>query len=260
MRRSRLYRWALNASVAVAALAPCVAQAQAETASANGGAAAVEVAPGPESPVTPQASADDARLKRLAEKLATPATATAAPANESSPLGSVGPDAAPLTTASFDDDGGSWVLSTLASLGVVIGLILAMRWVWTRMGGVTSVRATPAVEVLSRTSVAPRNHVLLVRVGGRILVLGDSSGGLRTLADVNEPDEVASLLEAVTAAKPTSLSRNFMQVLSQSEGDYNRQRRLEEGGDDGEVHIDQARESVAGLLARVKALSQKGVS
>src|SRR5690606_12807455 len=140
-------------------------------------------------------------------------------------------------------------LGTLGALGFVLAVILVARWAWIRFGGGVISRSTPAVEVLSRTSVAPRNHVLLLRVGGRILVVGDSAGGLRTLTQIDEPDEVASLLEAVTAAKATSVSQGFAQLLSSKGGEF------AIDADDPEHRVDRARDSLSGLLSRVRTLS-----
>ncbi|MFP4144531.1 MAG: flagellar biosynthetic protein FliO [Phycisphaeraceae bacterium] len=157
--------------------------------------------------------------------------------------------------AELDDDG--WMLSTLAALGLVIGLILLLRWGWTRMGGKVAAGSSPVVEVLSRTTVAPRNHVLLLRVGGRILVVSDSAGGMRTLESVTDPEEVAELLQGVTAAKETSASRSFGQLLGRFGGDYDQPDPLETGLDDEEHLVDRAREGVSGLLSRVRTMSGK---
>jgi flagellar biogenesis protein FliO len=178
--------------------------------------------------------------------------------NEDRPLGTVSRAGEIVSRSELPRGSDGWMLNTLASLGVVIGLILLLKWGWMKVGGVAAVGSSPVVEVLSRTAVAPRNHVLLVRVGGRVLVLGDSSAGLRTLANVDDPEEVANLLEAVTAARPTSVTRGFMQLLSQTDEAYDKARVKQEGGDSGEWRIDRARESVSGLLSRVKAMSQRG--
>lgn len=212
-------------------------------------------------PVTANGGADADALTRLAQRMAEgPAPSSASQQDiEKTPLGQAAPNAQPQrarSAAGTADDG--WPLQTLGALGVVIGLILVAKWAWGRFGGGVVARSTPAVEVLSRTSVAPRNHVLLVRVGGRILVLGDSASGLRTLADVTEPDEVASLLEAVTAARTNSISESFSQLLNHNVADPPRHAARHEGGDDIEHRVDRARDSVSGLLATVRALSQKG--
>lgn len=155
--------------------------------------------------------------------------------------------------------GNGWALSTFAALGLVVGLILLARWAYMKMGGRVVSRSTAAVEVLSRTSVAPKNHVLLLRVGQRVLVVGDSSSGLRTLADLDDPEEVASLLQAVTADRPVSVSKSFNSLMSRFNGEYEGRDKLSlEGGDEGEHHLDRTRDSVAGLSAKLKLMGGRG--
>lgn len=214
-------------------------------------------------------------LTRLAEKLAapdtteesqtrarTPSAETVPAEGEDRPLGLIAAstnESRPLGSDGTSRDDSEWVLNTLTSLGLVIGLILLARWGWSKMGGTVAARGSSVVEVLSRTTVAPRNHVLLLRVGGRVLVVGDSTAGLRTLASIEDPDEVAGVLEAVTAAKGNSITNGFSQLLSHTDRDFSSHERLaEEGGDDGEYRFDRARDSVSSLLSRIRAISQKG--
>lgn len=151
---------------------------------------------------------------------------------------------------------GGWVLSTFAALGVVIGLILVARWAYAKMGGQVVARSSPAVQVLSRTTVAPKNHVLLLRVGQRVLVVGDSGEGLRTLANLDDPEEVASVLQSVTSQQEASVSKSFNQLVSRFNGDYEGKAQLaEEGGDDGEVHTDRTLDALSGLKARLRSLA-----
>lgn len=151
----------------------------------------------------------------------------------------------------------SWVLKTLTALGLIIGLILLLRWVWARMGGRVVASQSAAVEVLARTAVAPKNHVLLLRVGQRLLVVGDSSAGLRTLSQIDDPEEVADLLTAVTSQKDQSISKNFTQLLSRFNGDYDKPRLADEGGDNSEVLFDRTRDGISGLAARIRNVAQR---
>src|SRR5690606_38166243 len=103
------------------------------------------------------------------------------------------------TSTSFTDKG--WILKTVTALGVVLGLIYLLRYLWIKLTGqVPASSHTAVVEVLSRTTIAPRNHVLLMRLGQRILVVSDSGSGMNTLANIDDPQEVASLLANVTAS------------------------------------------------------------
>ncbi len=223
-----------------------------------------------------QANSDD-RLKVLAQQLASdpvvqastesePATSTATPSpspNEQLPLQR--PDivasstSTPLARPTWS---GGWVLNTVTALGVVILVILGIHTLLTRMGAVKGGRTHhPAVEVLTRTMVAPRNHVLLMRVGGRVLVVGDSPAGLRTLAQIDDPAEIASLLATTTAASPNSISRGFSSVLGRFNREFDDTSRVaEEGGDDAEHTIDRARDRVSGLLARMRTISAREAS
>ena len=153
-------------------------------------------------------------------------------------------------------DGAAWFLQTITALGIVIALALGVRYVYSRMGGKVASYASPVVEVLSRTTVAPRSHVMLLRVGGRVLVVSESSAGMRTLASIDEAQEVADILGAVSAAKPTSISKGFSQFLHKFHDEH-------EGESDDAVVVDAApqgrmRESVSGLLARVRSMGREG--
>ena len=152
------------------------------------------------------------------------------------------------------------MFNTLTALGIVVALILLLRVVMNRLSGRGLTHGqSSAVEVLSRVSVAPRNHVLLIRTGHRVLVVGDSSAGLRTLANIDDPDEVASLLASTAADKPRSISRGFSQLLSHFNSEYRDDvRRVEEGNDTSEHRIDRARDQVSNLLTRVRAMAGRG--
>lgn len=161
--------------------------------------------------------------------------------------------------AEIDAPTGGWALSTLAALGIVIGLIFGARWLYTKMGGAVVARPSPVIEVLSRTPVAPKNHVLLLRVGQRVLVVGDSSSGLSTLADVSDPEEVASLLQSVSAHSDRGVSKSFNSLVSRFNGDYDGKSRVAlEGGDASEIHTDRTRDSLSGLASKLRSLGGKG--
>lgn len=83
----------------------------------------------------------------------------------------------------------------LGALGVVIGLIFAFRWgarfFFPSVAGRSSNRI---VQVLARSALTPKQQVILLRVGRRIIVVGDSGVQMNTLCEIAEPDEVASLV------------------------------------------------------------------
>lgn len=99
--------------------------------------------------------------------------------------------------AGIDDDG--W-LRTLGALGIVAGLIFAARWLLKRWHPSALSGAAGPVEVLARAAVAPRQQVVLVRLGARLVLVGTGGGAMSTLAEVTDPAEVRALIDAVKSA------------------------------------------------------------
>ncbi len=227
-----------------------------------------EIKPAHDGPGAANAPGSSARLTELAHRLA-----ASDPAEPSTSLIEAGRGTTPtgLTPLLTDtplrrrsDPGADtvpavgsrgWLLKTLTALGVVIGLALLVRMGYARLGGKVATSQSPVVEVLSRTNVAPRSHVLLLRVGGRVLVVSDSSAGMRTLASVDDPEEVADLLGAVSAAKPASISRGFAQLFQRFNEEHEQQDKLDDAGSP-EQRVGRVRESMSDLLARVRGLGR----
>lgn len=153
----------------------------------------------------------------------------------------------------------SWVLNTITALGIVVGLIFATRAMLSRAGrGGALTGNNSVVEVLCRVPVAGRHHVVLIRVGKRILALGDASAGLSTLADIDDPEEVASLLAVITAAKPNSVSRSFSQLISRFHTQYPDEHLAEQEDGGSEYRVARARDQVSNLLARMRSDPRRG--
>ena len=98
-----------------------------------------------------------------------------------------------------------WV-RTLVALAVVVGLIFAIRWALRRWGAPgAAVRGGP-VDILARRSLSAKHQLYLVRMGGRLLLLGGSGESLTTLAEVTDADEIARLVESVERSKAEALT------------------------------------------------------
>jgi hypothetical protein len=96
----------------------------------------------------------------------------------------------------------------------VLGLIFALRWLFRRsINPATLPGATTAVQVLTRSHLSPRQQLLLVRVGRRLLVVSDCNGQLNSLSEITDPDEVASLVGQLRDEKLTTASRTFGNLL-----------------------------------------------
>ena len=103
------------------------------------------------------------------------------------------------------------------ALVVVLGGILLMRAAARKFlllpGGAKSNRA---VRVLSRSILSPKQHVLLLHVGKRVLVVGDSAGKLSSLSEISDPDEVASLLSQVQNDKAEPIKAGFGKMFGKA--------------------------------------------
>jgi flagellar biogenesis protein FliO len=66
------------------------------------------------------------------------------------------------------------------------------------------------MEVLARASVAPRQQLLLVRLGKRLVLIGAGGGTMCTLAEVSDQAEVDELMRSVKAAKGASFAGLLM--------------------------------------------------
>ena len=91
----------------------------------------------------------------------------------------------------------------LGSLVCVVVVILGVAKLFLRKNPF-AVPGLPrnAIEVLGRRTVDPRNSVYLVRVGGKVLLLGASSNGLAPLGEITDPIEVATLVNVSRATDP----------------------------------------------------------
>jgi len=121
-----------------------------------------------------------------------------------------------------------WALRTAGALAVVIGVIVAcryaMQWLERRAGGASgfsgSVGAPSGVaEVLARYPVSKGTKLLLLKINCRVLVVSQTGEGLRTLSEIVDPDEVASILIKTRDEEGASEASRFTELLREMERD-----------------------------------------
>jgi flagellar biogenesis protein FliO len=80
-------------------------------------------------------------------------------------------------------------------LGVVIFIIWGLSLLLKRFVQVRGLASsTESLKVLYTMSLTPTRTLYMVRLGERILLIGAGDGGMRTLAEITEPDEVSIIL------------------------------------------------------------------
>jgi flagellar biogenesis protein FliO len=91
----------------------------------------------------------------------------------------------------------------ILALAIVLGLIFALRWIGRKyFPSIAGPRGHGAVRVLSRTPITPKQQVLLMHVGRRVLVVADNGTQMSPLSEIRDPDEVAQLIGQVTNTAP----------------------------------------------------------
>ncbi len=82
-----------------------------------------------------------------------------------------------------------------AALAIVLGLIIALRFFakWF-FPGAAAHRSTNAVQVLSRCTISPKQHLLVIQIGRRLLLVADCATQLNCLCQITDGEEVAALI------------------------------------------------------------------
>lgn len=90
---------------------------------------------------------------------------------------------------SSSGNGSPW--KTFGALAFVLALIFVGAKLWKKHGpGIIAGLPAEAIDVLGKRHLDSRQSIHLIRLGSRILVLGSTAEGLRTLAEVTDPVEV----------------------------------------------------------------------
>lgn len=144
------------------------------------------------------------------------------PAIEQRALGS-----APDTETTASQGVGGWVRTVLA-LGAVLGLLLVLRAIVVRASrrsglvgelGAGGRAPSGVLSVLGRYPVARGRSLVLLQLDTRVLLLEQSSDGFKTLSEVTEPDEVASILTKTRDEEGASQAARFNAMLRDLEDD-----------------------------------------
>ena len=163
------------------------------------------------------------------------------------------------------------------ALGIVLTLIFALRAVFKHVfPSSTAAGATRAVQVLSRSILSPKQQLVLVRVGRRLIVVADSGGQMSALSEITDPDEVASLLgqikdEKLSAAAPTfggllGRVRRGMETADDA-ADHGAPEEatnpdaigadIRHPGEEDDAEVSSTRRELDGLLAKVRLISHQ---
>jgi flagellar protein FliO/FliZ len=156
---------------------------------------------------------------------------------------------------------GRWDLSKIPlSLAGVILLILVMRWLGKRLiPGAGHSKASSAVQILVRSTIGPRQQLMLVQVGRRLVLVGSGGAEMNPLCQIEDPAEVAELLGQIQGEKRAGL-KNFSAIFGRAEKAYEEpEPEAAPSMESGEPPPtpQETREELSGLMERVRRIANQ---
>jgi flagellar protein FliO/FliZ len=154
------------------------------------------------------------------------------------------------------------------SLAIVLGLIFALRWVSQRLFGKTvGGRASRAVQVLSRNVISPKQQLLVVQVGRRLVVVGDSGQQMNALCEITDPEEMAALIGQLHEEKRESSSNPFGSIFGRAGRAFEKENEPPQSLDVTDEDDDRSagpsrdeqetRDELSGLMDKVRGMSRQ---
>jgi hypothetical protein len=136
------------------------------------------------------------------------------------------------------------------------------------MGRSAPGRASAAISVVSRSVVGPRQQLMLVQVGKRLVLVGNSGGQMNSLCEISEADEVGDLLGKVRAERGDSITKTFSSLFRKEEEKFEEQPALRVTADpEDEEPVERdvpdddgmgaTRDELRSLAAKVRGLSKQ---
>jgi flagellar biogenesis protein FliO len=103
---------------------------------------------------------------------------------------------------------------TMGALTVALALVFLTAKVLRRtVPAVRTALPDGVVQVLGRKVLDYRHTIHLVRFGSRMLILGTSQEGMRTLSEITDPVEIDYLAGLCKISEPASISDTFGQLF-----------------------------------------------
>ena len=153
----------------------------------------------------------------------------------------------------------------ILSLGGVAILIVGLGYVYRKMVGQQQQKGG-AVTLVSRSILTPKHQVMVLRVGHRLVVVGDGGGGMATLCQIEDPAEVSAVLAAAGGDVEELKGQAFSATLDYAGSAFGNNphnnipagdsQPVEQPPEDDTMFAGTSRE-VQGLLERVRGLSKQ---
>lgn len=103
-------------------------------------------------------------------------------------------------------------VKTLLSLAAVLGLMFVLVYFMRKfmLGGRARTAARVDIEILGQKGLHPKRSVVVLRVLGKVMVVGMSEAGLQNLGEIDDPDTLAELDAHDAPHESGSLTNRWM--------------------------------------------------
>ncbi len=113
------------------------------------------------------------------------------------------------------------LMALVGTIALAIGVAAGFRRLAGGRFGLTRSARAPSglVEVLARYPLSPRNQLIVLKLDRRVLLLSEATGvrgssaGLRTLTEITDPEEVASILLKTRDDEGDSIAAKFRDAM-----------------------------------------------
>ncbi|HEX3357480.1 MAG TPA: flagellar biosynthetic protein FliO [Tepidisphaeraceae bacterium] len=150
------------------------------------------------------------------------------------------------------------------ALGIVITMILGLRWVGKKyFPNVAVPRSSGTMKVLSRLAISPKQQFLMIQIGKRIVVVGDSTGQMSPISEITDPEEVAGLFSQLTEERSQQSMKGFGALFHRAGTDFEEKQKqpemekpaAEDSPSEEDPAVSQAHEEFNELADKVRLLS-----
>jgi flagellar biogenesis protein FliO len=109
----------------------------------------------------------------------------------------------------------------MLALGIVIAMILTMRWAGRKFFPSAGVpRSSGSMKILTRLVISPKQQLLMIQVGKRIVVVGEAGGQMSPLTEFTDCEEVASMLVQLSDERAQTSFKGFGSLFHRAETDF----------------------------------------
>jgi flagellar biogenesis protein FliO len=151
------------------------------------------------------------------------------------------------------------------ALAIVLGAMYLTHQVWKRLGMPGSAnRNAGSLQVISRLNLAPKQQLVLLRVGRRVVLIGNCGTQMNALCEITDPDEAAGLLgQAATERDESLTAASFNAVLGGEEKRFEEEANADlparANGDAlaDEQALASTRDELGDMMEKVRSLSRQ---